>query len=119
MNDNRLEQALAFANYRQTLNNQLHKLKIKSRGDLIFSKNGGNFTINRELICFLQLLKNENVNETILVDEVGVPVQITDVSMLLAEILQRYNAVTADYYKEYQLIRKSRNVKLVVELKEE
>jgi len=116
--EERLQQALEFANYRQTLNNQLQKLKIRAEGMLIFAKNGGSFTINRELICFLDYLSTKKVTEATLLDDNNIPVLISDVSEFLEEITGRYFEVTTDYLKEYQSIRKSRNVKSILDIKE-
>ena len=49
----RLTKALEFANYRLTLNNQLVSLRSKLKTKLIYSINGGTFTISRELITFV------------------------------------------------------------------
>ena len=116
--EERLEQALSFANYRQTLNNQLQKLKIRAGGMLIFAKNGGSFTINRELICFLDYLARSNKTNATLLDDNNTPVLIADVLEFQKEITNRYFEVTNDYLKEYQEIRKSRNVKSVLDIKD-
>ena len=115
--EERLEQALSFANYRQTLNNQLQKLKTRAEGMLIFAKNGGSFTINRELICFLDYLVRSKKTNATLLDDNNTPVLITDVSEFQKEITNRYFEVTNDYLKEYQEIRKSRNVKSILDIK--
>jgi len=117
--EERLEQALAFANYRQTLNNQLQKLKIRAEGSLIFAKNGGNFTVNQELICFLDFLNRSNLKEATLLDDNGIPVSIEDVAQFLDEVTTRYFSVTNDYLNEYQSLRKSRNVKSILDIKDE
>lgn len=117
--EERLQKALEFANYRQTLNNQLQKLKIRSEGMLIFAKNGGSFTINRELIGFLDYLERIGLSEAILLDDNNVPVQIINISEFLKEVTGRYFEVTTDYLKEYQEIRKSRNVKTILDIKDE
>ena len=117
--EERLQKALEFANYRQTLNNQLHKIKIKAEGLLMFAKNGGNFSVNQELICFLDYLARSGITETNILDSNGIPVQISDVGVFLKEITQRYFEVTNDYLKEYQSVRKLRNVKSIIGVKEE
>jgi hypothetical protein len=117
--EERLQKALEFANYRQTLNNQLQKLKIRSEGMLILAKNGGNFTINRELIGFLDYLERIGMTEAILLDDNNTPISIPNVSDFLKEVTKRYFEVTTDYLKEYQEIRKSRNVKSILDLKDE
>lgn len=114
----RLTQALSFANYRQTLNNQLSKLKIRAEGTLIFAKNGGSFQVNRELICFLDYLVRANMSEATLLDDNNTPVLITDVPAFLEEVTHRYFEVANDYLREYQEIRKSRNVKSILDIKD-
>lgn len=115
----RLTQALSFANYRQTLNNQLLKLKIRAEGTLIFAKNGGSFSIGQELICFLDYLVRSDMKEATLLDNNNTPVLISDVPAFLKEVTQRYFEVTNDYLREYQDIRKSRNVKSILDIKDD
>jgi len=115
----RLNKALAFANYRQTLNNQLLKLKIRAEGTLIYAKNGGSFTIGQELICFLDYLVRIDMKEATLLDDNSNPIAIDDVPAFLKEITGRYFEVTNDYLREYQEIRKSRNVRSILDIKDE
>lgn len=115
----RLTKALAFANYRQTLNNQLLKLKIRAEGTLILAKNGGSFTIGQDLICFLDYLVRSDMKEATLLDDNNTPVAIADVPAFLKEVTTRYFEVTNDYLREYQEIRRSRNVKSILDIKDE
>ncbi len=115
----RLTQALSFANYRQTLNNQLSKLKIRAEGTLMFAKAGGNFSINQELICFVDYLCRTGLNEATLLDNNNTPVLITDVNAFLEEVTQRYFEVTNDYLREYTEIKKSRNIKKILDIKDD
>jgi hypothetical protein len=117
MND-RLEKALEFANYRQTLNTQLHRIKTKTEGLLILAKNGGSFYISQDLICFLDYLERSGMTNATILDRNKVPVLIEDVSEFLKEVTGRYFEVTNDYLQEYQVIRKSRNVKSILDLKD-
>lgn len=117
--EERLEKALEFANYRQTLNNQLHKVKVRAEGLLLFAKNGGNFVINQELICFLDYLTRAGLKETNLLDKDNTPVHIADVDVFLKEITKRYTEVTNDYLNEYQAIRKLRNIKSIIDIKDD
>lgn len=117
--DKRLEQAIEFSNYRQTLNNQIHKLKIRAQAALIISKNGGSFTINRELISFVDYVKSLKKDEVVLLDDNNIPVLIDNISEFLIEITKAYFEITNDYYTEYQVIRKSRNVKSILDIKDE
>ena len=116
--EERLEKALEFANYRQTLNNQIQKLKIRSEGMLTIAKNGGNFTINRDFINFLDYTVRNQIKAVVLLDNNSLPILIDDTESFLKEVTQRYTEVTNDYYKEYQLLRKARNVKSILDLKD-
>ncbi|MFI5405217.1 MAG: hypothetical protein ACHQ1D_01755 [Nitrososphaerales archaeon] len=115
MND-RLEKALEFANYRQTLNTQLNKSKIKTDGLLILAKNGGTFYVSQDLICFLDYLNREGRTRAIIFDRNKLPVEILDIPGFLKEVTTRYFEVSNDFLREYQLIRKARNVKSILEI---
>lgn len=114
----RLEKALEFANYRQTLNTQLHKIKIRTEGLLIISKNGGSFSVTQELICFLDYLNRQGLKQVTLLDQNNIPVQITDVSEFLNEVTVRYFEITNDYLQEYHTIKKARNTKSILSLED-
>ncbi len=116
--DERLQRALEFANYKQTLNNQLHKLKIKSENMLMFAVAGGKFTISQELICFLDYLVKNGYTEATLLDDNKAPIQISNTETFLKTITTRYFEVTNDYFREAQILKKARNVKSVIDLKD-
>lgn len=118
MND-RLTQALEFANYRQTLNNQIGTLKIRAESHLLVAKNGGVFSINRELMCFLDFIDRRGIDEIVLLDDKNIPVKISSVKDFLNEVTVRYFEVTNDYLAEYSNISRARNVKTIVNAKDE
>jgi predicted HTH transcriptional regulator len=114
--EERLEKALEFANYRQTLNNQLHKVKTRAEGLLLFAKNGGKFTINKELICYFDYLNRSEIEQIAVLDDNNIPILIENVKEFLSEITQRNIEITNDYLAEYQRIRKARNVKSILDI---
>ena len=61
----RLTKALEFANYRQTLNNQIASLRSKTQTRLVLSTNGGTFTVSQELITFVNTLIEKDYNDTL------------------------------------------------------
>lgn len=117
--EERLQKALEFSNYRQTLNNQLHKAKVKAEGMLIFAEAGGTFIIDQQLICFLDYLVKEGYTEAPLLDSNKSPIHITDIPAFLQKVTARYFEVTNDYLKDAQAIKKSRKVSSILDLKEE
>ena len=117
--EERLQQALEFANYRQTLNNQLRTIKIKTEGLLVFSEAGGTFDIDQQLICFLDYLKREGQMSVTLLDNNKSPIYISDVSDFLKKVTSRYFEVTSDYLREISAIKKARSVRSVLDIKDE
>lgn len=114
--EDRLQQAIEFANYKQTLNNQLHKARIRAEGLLMLAENGGKFTINQQLICFVDFLVRQEYTTSTLLDDNKLPVHIADTTAFLEKITTRYFEVTNDFLKESLLIKKSRNVKSILDL---
>ena len=117
--DERLQKALDFVNYKQTLNNQLHKLRIKTEGMCMIAENGGKFTVGRELICFLDYLVRTGLSDAVLMDDNKSPIRITDTSAFLKKVTDRYFEVMNDYFVEAQTIKKSRSVKSIIDIEEE
>lgn len=117
--DERLQKALEFSNYRKTLNNQIQAIKVRAESQLIFSKNGGSFVIDENLISFVQTLINRKQTEAVLLDSKRIPVRIEDLQDFFEDIISRYFEVTNDYLCEYEKIRKSRSVKSIIDLDDE
>ena len=117
--EERLQKALEFSNYRQTLNNQLHKAKIKAEGMLMLAEGGGTFNVDQQLICFLDYLVREGITEAPLLDANKSPIHIADTSAFLKKITARYFEVTNDYLRDAQAIKKSRKVSSILDIKEE
>jgi len=115
--DERLQKALEFANYRQTLNAQLQKTKIKAEGSLLYSTNGGNFKITQELIAFIDYLNRLGLDGVSILDKDNIPVHIDNIAEFLKIITSRYFEVTNDYLAEYQEIKKKRNVSSILDVK--
>jgi hypothetical protein len=116
MEDIRIEEAIKFANYRTTLNNQLDQAQHRMEVELLHSVNGGTFPITMELINFVDLLIRKERNEAVILDKNNTPILVTDLKEFLDTILDRYTNVTQDVHEEVMKIRKSRSVKSVLDL---
>ncbi len=116
--DERLQRTIEFANYKQTLNNQLHKLRIQAEGTLMFAEAGGKFTIGQQLICFLDYLVRNGYTEVTLLDDNKSPIHIANTEEFLKKITTRYFEVTNDYFRESQMIKKARSVKSILDIKD-
>ena len=114
--DERLEEALKFAEYRTTLNNQLAQLKHRTDTELLHSVNGGTFTITIELINFTKFLINSDEKEIVILDYNGSPILIDDIKLFHDTIFNKYKAVTKTMYDEFTEIRKKRTVKSILDI---
>lgn len=115
--DERLQKALDFSNYRQTLAIQRKTLKEKINAKLIYGCQGGLFKIDRSLITFVQMLIDRGRFENVpLIDMNENPILIPNLNDFRDEILDRYFTSTYEYYEEYQKIKSSRTVEKLLDL---
>ena len=116
----RLTNALEFANYRLTLNNQIQSLRAKIQTKLIHSINGGTFTITRELITFVEsLIRQEYDEDVVLIDNFQNPILIEDLPSFLEDITSKYFEVTNDYHTEFVKLRKARKVHKLLDIEQD
>jgi len=114
--DERLEEALKFAEYRTTLNNQLAQLKHRIDIQLLHSVNGGTFVITMELINFIKLHITAKKKSVILLDKNGTPIKIDDLKEFYQIVFDRYTDATQAMYDEFIQIRKQRKVQSILDI---
>lgn len=115
--DKKLEKALDFANYRQSLAIKRKVLKEKIDAKLTYGANGGLFKIDRSLISFVQLLIDKGRSENVpLIDSNGNPVMIEDLTIFCDDILDRYFTATLEYYEKIQELNKARSVEKLLDV---
>lgn len=116
--ETRLDKALNFSTYRETLNNQLMVLRLNKSAELQIFSNGGAFTIDRELIVFVDMLVQRGISEVVLLDDNDTPIKITDLTEFSTNILDQYFCITNDFYNAYEHTRQQRDVQSVLDLDE-
>jgi len=115
--DERLQKALDFSNYRQTLSIQRKTLKEKINAKLTYGCHGGLFKIDQSLIAFVQMLIDQERIENIpLIDINDNPILIPNLNEFKEEILDRYFTATYEYLEEYDRIKSSRSVEKLLDL---
>jgi hypothetical protein len=115
--DERLKQALDFANYRQTLAIQRKTLKETVEAELTYGYGGGIFKIDRTLLTFVQLLIDQGRTENIpLLDINSTPVLVTNLEEFKNEIFDRYFSATFKYLESYNKLKASRSIEKLVDL---
>lgn len=114
--DARLEQALNFANYKQSFSIKQKSIKEKIDAKLTFGHNGGLFKIDRALLTFVHMLcENERTHHVIILDNNDNPIMIENLNSFKDEIYDRYFSSVNEYYNEFQNLKQSRSVERLLD----
>lgn len=115
--DEKLKAALDFSQFRQAFAIQHKILKEKNQAKLTYGHNSGIFKIDRELICFVQMLLDKGrTSSVVLLDINDNPILVENLSTFQEEIMDRYFTATNEYFEEYQKIKKSRSIEKLIDL---
>lgn len=115
--DERLSQALEFANYRQTLYLEQRRLKEKTKSSLTFAYNGGIFFVDRTLISFLNAVTpEEGTNSIVIFDDSYNPIHIEDLYHFRKEVVSLYCSVANWHYQEIFELKQKRSPKAIIGL---
>jgi hypothetical protein len=114
--DERLEKALDFSNYMITLENQKRILKEQYQDNIIFYFSGGRFTVTQQLLSFCQSLKQLNQNNTILIDDNDIPIEVEDLEKFTSDIVNVYWKAANTYLVAYNKLRSNRSIEGIIDL---
>ena len=113
--DERLQKALEFSNYTATINNQKRNARNRFEQLQLVHHSGGTFIANQETIAFVKAMLDMNHAHGILVDSKENPINIKSFQELLEKLTDAYFSATTEYEAEYAKIRKSRNIKTMMD----
>lgn len=114
--DERLEKALDFSNYMVTLTNQKRVITEAYYENLIYFKNGCQFTVSKELITFVGFLVDKgNDTDVVLIDDNDIPTKIDDLSEFYDDILDLYFTASNSYLDKFDSLKKQRRVEKLVD----
>lgn len=117
--DERLEKALEFSNYMVTLNNQKRMLREKFREKTVFYYGGGQFTVSKDLITFVNMLvERDNTEDIVLVDDNELPIMVKDLEEFLSDVIDTYFSAANEYHADYQTLIRNRSVSKLVDYDE-
>jgi hypothetical protein len=108
--DQQLEEALSFAQYQTTLNQQRRLLKEQFETDTIVAHNGGLFKVTQEWLASIDKESNW------ILDMNRNPVMIADPNELYELARTAYQTALAKYGDAYQQLRRQRSVKSLTDL---
>lgn len=112
--EQRLNEAVATANYRLTLTVQRSNAKLKLQKDLIYAINGGLFEVSPELIAFVNTLIAVGKEEAVLLDVNKNPIEIHDLADFLDAIIDHYYESVNTYLVEFKSLQKTRTAKALI-----
>jgi hypothetical protein len=115
--DERLENALKFANFRHTLFLEKQRLQEKLKTELSIGYNGGRFYLDRNFLIYLDTITpEEGIGSATLLDEKTTPIFIEDLSEFKFYVSGVYNKAVNEYQMAFQELKTKRTVKAVVDL---
>jgi hypothetical protein len=113
--DERLEKALDFANYRQTLANQKRNIRSRMQMLQMVHYNNGSFLADAVTIGLVNGLLTANKKGAILLDTKETPVKIEDLSDFLNLLIEKYTEATNEYLTLLDKVNKARNIKKLMD----
>lgn len=113
--DDRLEKALKFGEYAQTINNQKQNIKNRLYQQQLVHHNNGVFLADPTTISFLQTLIIKNAKINVLIDTKENPIEIDDLDVFLDILIKAYKKATTEFNKEFNKIKKSRNIDKIMD----
>lgn len=116
--DDRLRRALDFSNYRQTLHIHRENIKQRYNSQLQLVAYGGVFYAERDLISFINMLIDADNQSAIIIDSKNNPINVENLKEFKIDLLEAYHQATNELYTEYQRLKKSRNIKAILEWNE-
>ncbi len=114
--DERLEKAIAFANYKTTVFQQKQNLKLRLENMLTYAVNGGMFKITDQLISFVDVLVRRGLEEAVLIDSRDNPVLINELGSFHDTIIALYFEAANEYHLAHSELKKARSVSQAVKL---
>jgi len=112
--DDRLKKALDYSSFMITLTNQKRILLEQYNNDLLYYFNSGQFTVTQQLVSFCQSLLQLKQDETVLIDDNGLPVSIEDLNDFTKNIVNVYFTASNRYLTEYAKLKKNRTVEGII-----
>lgn len=114
--DERLGKALDYSNLMVTINNHKRFLQENFYQDIIFYYKGGQFTVNKELLCFCEIMKLKNQQVVILIDDNDMPVEIDNLEDFNDKIFDLYFSASNKFLVEYNNLKKNKTIEKIINL---
>jgi hypothetical protein len=114
--DERIEKAFQTANFMATLSNLRKTALEEYQQSLVYYFQGSSFTVTRELIVFVHTLIELGREDSIVLDDNHIPLNIVNLKEFLNNILELYAQATNAYLAKYGEIKSKRKVEDLIKL---
>lgn len=114
--DEKLKKALDAADLMTVINQQKRICKEQYQSELVYYKDGFQYTANQELISFCQSLVALNQDQAVILDDNGHPCLVENLAEFVNDVVQTYATATNNYYTKYTNIISTRNVEGILDL---
>lgn len=113
--DERLQKALNFSNYTNTIKNQKKNIKNRvAQLQLVYS-DGGTFIADHTTIAFIKTLVDMKHKNVVVLDSKENPIKVVSTDNLLEKLLSAYFSATNEYSSENDKLTKARNIKQIMD----
>ncbi len=109
--DERLEKALAFSQFRVTIENRRTAIRRRFETMLMVHHDDGLFRADAITMSFINTLMDEEHTSAILIDEKQNPIEVKDLKVLKEKLFNAYFEATNEYTSEVKSLAKARDVK--------
>jgi len=113
--DERLQKALDFSNYTNTIKNQKKNIKNRVAQIQLVYSDGGTFIADHTTISFLKTLVDMKHKNAVILDSKENPIKVISTEKLLEKLLSAYFSATNEYTLENDKITKARNIKQIMD----
>jgi hypothetical protein len=114
--DQKLSDALAFANYRLTLQAQRQNIQARTEAALLVSYQNAIFRSDIALISFVDTHQKISTNTLYVKDQSGNAILIENPAEFVTVLVQAYDAAMQLEYQEQQKLKQARNTAKIVGL---
>ena len=114
--DERIEKAFQTANFMATLSNLRKTALEEYQQSLVYYFQGSSFTVTRELIVFVHTLTELGYEESIILDDNNIPLNVKNLKEFLDNLREVYTFATNTYLSKYGSIKIKRKVEDLVNL---
>ena len=112
--DEKLEQALDFSNFRQTLHNQQQTLLSIVNDKLLFSYDNQIFKATPETIGLVKTIVDLEYSSVVIDDVNSYPANITNPVEFLNKLISVYSSAKNEHFVGYKKIQKARSINKLV-----